>query len=471
MLGDDPILTAAQMREAEAQAAPDAAALYALMERAGAGVADAVWRVSAGADVLIACGPGNNGGDGYVAARLLRERGAHVRVAAFGPPKSPLAQRASQSWGGPVERLGEARPAPIFVDAVFGAGQTRSIGRDVLEPLRGLAGTARFRVSVDVPSGIETDTGRALASHSLPLDLTLAIGGLKPAHILPSARLNCGSVRLVDIGLDLAAWPVRTVRRPSLPSPTSDSHKYSRGMVGVIAGEMPGAAALAATAAARAGAGYVVVYGEATGGPASLVHRPLTDEALSDERLDVVLVGPGLGRSEAARDRVNWLLGRNHPMLVMDADALDLFDPELLARRSAPVILTPHSGEYARLKERLDVGTGATSDVLTQLLAETHAITRGNHGVVLKGSTTYAIRGREVRVSPRGNPWLSTAGTGDVLAGAIAAMVATYSKTGGDVLDAATAGIWLHAEAARRLGASFIADDLARELSAVRAAL
>ena len=471
MLGDNPILTAAQMREAEARAAPDARALYALMERAGAGVADLVWRVSAGAEVLIACGPGNNGGDGYVAARLLRERGGRVRVTAFAPPSSPLAQQACRSWDGPVETLGEAVPAPVFVDAVFGSGQTRQIGRDILDPLVRLAGAARFRASVDVPSGIETDTGRALASRPLPLDLTLAIGALKPAHVLPSATPSCGTVRLVDIGLDLAAWPIRTVRRPNPSRPTGDSHKYSRGMVGVIAGEMPGAAVLAATAAARAGAGYVVVYGEATGGPASLVHRPLTDAALSDERLDAVLVGPGLGRGDAARERVNWLLGRDHLKLVMDADALELFDPGLLARRTAPVILTPHLGEYARMKERLGLATDEAPDLPAGLLAEAEAITQGNHVLILKGSTTYAVRGRAMRVSPRGNPWLSTAGTGDVLAGTIAAMMAAYSKAGGDVLDAAAAGIWLHAEAARRLGASFIADDLARELSAARAAL
>jgi len=471
MLGDSPILTAAQMREAEARAAPDARALYALMERAGAGVADLVWRVSAGAEVLIACGPGNNGGDGYVAARLLRERGGRVRVTAFAPPSSPLAQQACRSWDGPVEALGEAAPAPVFVDAVFGSGQTRQISRDILDPLVRLAGAARFRVSVDVPSGIETDTGRALASGALPLDLTLAIGALKPAHVLPSAQPSCGVVRLVDIGLDLAAWPIRTVRRPSPPRPTGDSHKYSRGMVGVIAGEMPGAAVLAATAAARAGAGYVVVYGEATGGPASLVHRPLTDAALSDERLDAVLVGPGLGRGDAARERVNWLLGQDHLKLVMDADALELFDPGLLVRRAAPVILTPHLGEYARMKERLGLATDDAPDLPAGLLAEAEAITQGNHVLVLKGSTTYAVRGGDMRVSPRGNPWLSTAGTGDVLAGTIAAMLAAYSKAGGDVLDAAAAGIWLHAEAARRLGASFIADDLARELSAARAAL
>jgi len=470
MQGDNPILTAAQMREAEARAAPDASALYALMERAGAGVADLVWRVSAGVEVLIAGGPGNNGGDGYVAARLLRERGGRVRVAAFAPPSSPLAQQACRSWDGPVETLGEAAPATVFVDAVFGSGQTGQIGRDILDPLVRLAGAARFRVSVDVPSGIETDTGRVLASRPLPLDLTLAIGALKPAHVLPSAQPSCGIVRLVDIGLDLAAWPIRTVRRPSPPRPTGDSHKYSRGMVGVIAGEMPGAAVLAATAAARAGAGYVVVYGEAIGGPASLVHRPLTDAALSDERLDTVLVGPGLGRGDAARERVNWLLGQDYLKLVMDADALELFDPGLLARRTAPVILTPHLGEYARLKERLGLATDEAPDI-AGLLAEAEAITQGNHVLVLKGSTTYAARGGDMRVYPRGNPWLSTAGTGDVLAGTIAAMMAAYSKAGGDVLDAAAAGIWLHAEAARRLGASFIADDLARELSAVRAAL
>jgi hydroxyethylthiazole kinase-like uncharacterized protein yjeF len=221
----------------------------------------------------------------------------------------------------------------------------------------------------------------------------------------------------------------------------------------------------------RAGAGYVLVYGDAAGGPASLVHRPLTDEALSDERLDVVVVGPGLGRGKAARERVEWLLGRNHLELVIDADALHLFDAGQLAKRNGSVILTPHAAEYARMKERLGIEADEELGLFERFSADANAITGGRHVIVHKGSTTYAIRGEEIRVSPRGSPWLSTAGTGDVLAGAIAAMLTIYRKTGGSSLDAAAPGVWLHAEAARRLGASYIADDLARELSAVRAAL
>lgn len=473
MAGGDPILSVAQMRAAEAAASPGSEALYALMERAGAGVADVVRRLSAGAEILVACGPGNNGGDGYVAARLLRERGARVRVAASGSPRSSLAQRAREGWGGEAEALDEAKPAPIFVDAVFGAGQAREIAWDLLDPLLDLAAAARWRVSVDVPSGIETDDGRPLVPRTLPIDLTLAIGALKPVHILPSARLNCGDVRLVDIGLDLASWPVRTIDRPEPPRPAHDTHKYSRGMIGVVAGEMPGAAILAAEAALRAGAGYVVIYGEAAGGPASLVRRPLTDEALSDERLDVVVVGPGLGRSDAARERVAWLLRRNQLKLVIDGDALHLFEPETLAHRNAPVILTPHFGEYREIKRRLGIEGDDDFDRFARFSAETRAMAPGGAPpvVVHKGATTYAVRDDAIRVSSRGNPWLSTAGTGDVLAGAIAAMAAAYGKVGGSMLDAAAAGVWLHAEAAHRLGASFIADDLAREMSAVRASL
>lgn len=473
---DAPVLTAAQMRAAEQRAAPGAEAMYALMERAGAGVADYVWRLAAGHEILVACGPGNNGGDGYVAARILARRGARVRVAASAEPRSDLARRARAGWRGPVESLDHdslhfARAAPIFVDAVFGAGQSRPIGDDLFEALLDLTRAARVRIAVDLPSGVPTDEGGVLVREPLPIDHTLAIGALKPAHVAPS-EWTCGEVHLIDIGLDLAAAAARTVGRPAIARPGHDMHKYTRGMVGIVAGEMPGAAVLAATAAARAGAGYVVIFGEVEGGPASIVRRPLTDDALADDRLDVVLIGPGLGRSAAAREKLDRVLAYGGRTVVLDADALALIEPAMLDR-NASTILTPHAGELWALRKRLGISHHGGLDLLTERTREWREIVPSHAHVVLveKGSTTYIVRDEQIRVSPRGNPWLSTAGTGDVLAGAIAAMAAIYGKQGKSMVDAAAAGVWLHAEAARRLRASFVADDLAHALSAVRAAL
>jgi hydroxyethylthiazole kinase-like uncharacterized protein yjeF len=469
------ILTAAQMRAAEAAAASNGEALYALMERAGAGVADAVRRVAAGSPVLVLCGPGNNGGDGYVAARVLQSQGVSVRVAASGPPKTDLARRAAEAWNGSCESLDDAEPAPILVDALFGAGPLRPISAGLCEEFSYFSRRARYRVAVDLPSGLDADTGDSLmekARSDPEADLTLATGALKPAHVLPSAPARCGEVRVIDIGLDLARAPMRVVGRPDIPQPTSDTHKYSRGMVAVIAGEMPGAAILAATAAQRAGAGYVAVFGEAGGGPAALVHRPFSVAALGDERIGAIVVGPGLGRSEAAKERLAQVLAvSTFASLVMDADALALFDPEALADRRGAVIITPHFGELWALKKRLGIRHVEGVDRFTASFALGAALPGVYLTLVDKGATTVVTSHQGVRVAPRGSSWLSTAGTGDVLAGAIGAMAAAYSQRGRSALDAAAAGVWLHAEAARKLGSNFIADDLAMALSAARASL
>jgi hydroxyethylthiazole kinase-like uncharacterized protein yjeF len=333
-----------------------------------------------------------------------------------------------------------------------------------------LASRHRHVVAVDLPSGIDADTGALLADALPEVHLTLTLGARKPAHILSSALKTCGEIRVIDIGLDLSACRARLVTRPDPPAVTAESHKYTRGMVGVIAGEMPGAALLAATAAARAGAGYVALYGDAPGGPASLVRRALSHHALADERLGAVVVGPGLGTGANARRVIRWLFARDDLPLVVDADALALVDRKTIERRTAPTVLTPHYGEFHRMKVRADVAVDESLDVLARVTAEAEAAAPGAV-LVLKGSTTYVRHGDDMRIAPRGNPWLSTAGTGDVLAGAIGAMLAAYTRAGRSPLDAAAAGVWLHAEASRLLGSAFIADDLAEALSVARAAL
>ncbi|MDB5674931.1 MAG: bifunctional ADP-dependent (S)-NAD(P)H-hydrate dehydratase/NAD(P)H-hydrate epimerase, partial [Sphingomonas bacterium] len=233
-----PVLTAEAMRTAEAAAIACGATVESLMDRAGHEVAEAVWRLGGGSAVLILCGPGNNGGDGYFAARLLAERGLAVRVAASGDPRTDAARNARARWPGPVEALADVTPAPVAIDALFGTGLSRPPGEDIARPLRRLVDAARLSFAVDVPSGIGSDDGTVLGI--LPsFDVTLALGAAKPAHVLqPSAR-HCGAVRILDIGVPVAGTDM-VLRRPALAPPDADAHKYSRGMVAVIAGAMPG---------------------------------------------------------------------------------------------------------------------------------------------------------------------------------------------------------------------------------------
>lgn len=442
-----PILTAAEMRAAEAAHG----GLAGLMEQAGAAVAGAVRRLAAGAEVLVLCGPGNNGGDGYVAARVLREEGHPVRLATAVPPTSDLARTAAARWTGLVEPLGEAEPAPVLLDALFGTGLTRPLADGVATAFHRLADAARLVIAVDLPSGIATDDG-SVPSAPPRIDLTLALGAPKPAHLLQPAARWCGRVRVLDIGVGIAS-AANVLARPDLPEPGPDSHKYTRGLVAVVGGAMPGAGLLAATAALHAGAGYVLHLGDPGHAPHALVQKPWSDGVLDDRRIDAVVIGPGLGRDTTARARLQAALGSGRP-LVVDGDALHLFDPD--AARAAPVILTPHAGEFDAL---FGHGEGSKIDRARA------AATRAGAIVVFKGPDTViaAPDGRAV-VAGEASAWLSTAGTGDVLAGTCGATLAS----GMDPFTAATAAVWLHGQAARTCGRSFIADDLARALSRVR---
>lgn len=461
-----PVLTAAQMRAAEERAVAAGVGLDALMARAGEGVAAAVRRLAAGAEVLILCGPGNNGGDGWVAAASLARNGHPVRVAApLGDPRTDLARAARAAWTGPVESVGlgttqsvehgGSRP-PIVVDALFGIGLTRA-PEEMPLAVRGVIHDARLSIAVDLPSGLASDTGEVLGP-TAPVDITVALGFLKPAHLLQPGAELCGAVRVIDIGVD-ATSDAGVLAAPRLAKPGPSDHKYTRGMVAVVAGEMAGASLLAATAAMRAGAGYVALLGGAgQGGPHALVYRPLDEHSLSDPRIGALLIGPGLGRDDAARAKLARALATDHP-LVIDGDALGTVDLDHLAARAAPAILTPHAGEFRAAFGELP------GSKLDQARA---AAVRSSAVVVFKGAdTVIAAPDGRARLSPGASPWLSTAGTGDVLAGAVAAMLAARL----DPLEAAAAGVWLHTEAARRCGAAFIADDLAAALTPARADL
>jgi hydroxyethylthiazole kinase-like uncharacterized protein yjeF len=467
-----PILTVAAMRGAEDRAIANGSSVTELMERAGAGVAEAIRRLASGAQVLIMCGPGNNGGDGYVAARVLKANGADVRIAAISKPRTEAAVAACAGWGGPVESFADCAPAPIMVDALFGTG-SRVLDPAIGDRLGGLVRDAHMSFAVDLPSGVDADGGdRAGALDLTGYDITLALGALKPAHVIEPTAEHCGHVRVVDLGLGLADLPVReasrdwTIAQPWVAAPYSFDHKYSRGLVIVLGGAMPGAAALASEAAMHAGAGYVMLLAQETGNvPHALVRRTWSAEAfakvLNGKRPDktVVVVGPGLGKDDDARAKLDTALGGTH-RLVIDGDALHLLDDAAFARikaRAGVVVLTPHAGEFKAL---FGTFNGNKIDAARDVAARSGAI------VVFKGpDTVVAHPDGRTRVALGASTWLSTAGTGDVLAGTIATMLAA------DTPAPVEAGVWMHGEAARRLGGAFIADDLARALAPVRAAL
>lgn len=469
-----PILTASQMREAEERAVTQGTSLATLMERAGKGVAEAARRLSGGADVLVLCGPGNNGGDGWVAAATLVAAGHPVRVAQATEPATELARAARARWTGPVETLADAERAPVCIDALFGTGLSRPMDAAVASRHADLLNMAHLGIAVDLPSGLASDAGEVAPTYTARTDVTLALGALKPAHVLYPAAEHCGAVRLVDIGLGLDEVPMRevgadwTIARPAVAPPHSVSHKYSRGLVVVIGGEMPGAAALAAEAALHVGAGYAVLLGQASPGIShALVRRDWSREAL-DQALagksashTAIVVGPGLGRSTDAADRLEAALAAGCP-LVIDGDALHLLDDAAFARikarpRHLPVVVTPHAGEF---KAVFGEPVGSKIDAARTAAERSGAI------VVLKGpDTVVAYPDGLTRTATRASVWLSTAGTGDVLAGTIAAMLA------GSAQAPVEAAVWMHVEAALRLGGAFIADDLARSLAAVRRSL
>ena len=440
-----PILTAAEMRAAEDVAIAGGVSIEALMERAGEAVAEAVWRFGGGRPALILCGPGNNGGDGYVAARRLLERGLDVRVAACSEPTTQAAIAARNRWTGGVDKMDDAQPEPVLVDALFGTGLSRPLDAKIGIPLKRLAEAARYVVAIDVPSGVGTDDGADLGAVSA--DVTLALGSLKPAHVLfPAARL-CGLTKTQDIGI-LAPSVTHVLNRPHLPAPAAHDHKYRRGLVVVVGGKMIGAGLLAARAAMRI-AGYVVAANLKGLGPDALVHREWSEIA-SDDRVGALLIGPGLGRDANARDQLDRALHTVHP-LVLDADAIRLLaDAEFLnlRRRSTPMIMTPHSGEFEALfgnspRSKIDRARAAA--------AKSGAV------MVLKGAdTVIAAPDGRARVSVGAPGWLASAGTGDVLAGLIAGCLAN----GLAPFEAASAAVWLHTEAARIAGPGLIADDL-----------
>jgi len=417
-----PILTAAAMRAAD-QAAIDAGTSESdLVERAGAALAEAVRRFVGPRETLVLCGPGNNGADGRVAARHLADAGYAVRIST-------------------LDELDEAEPAPLLLDCLFGAGLNRRLEDSVSARLCALAEAAHLVIACDLPSGVSGDDG-ALLSPIPKADLTVTFGALKPAHRLMPAMARMGRVVLADIGIAATSdW--FEMGEPMLPPLDPAGHKYSRGLVHCLAGKMPGAIALSARAAAAAGAGYVRVSTSLAidNLPSAVVQSDTAK--VNDPRVGAILVGPGMGDIPQI---LTLALTVARP-IVIDADAIvAVGEPERLVGHD--VILTPHEGEFAKLFGELP---GSKPERALAATKQSRSV------IIFKGpDTLVASPDGRLGFAPPSPGWLASAGTGDVLAGIVAALRAR----GMAAFEAACAAVWLHGRAAERAGPGMIADDL-----------
>lgn len=452
---------------------------FTLMLRAGRGAARHIRRAFRPGRVLVACGPGNNGGDGFVIADDLRAHGWDVTVTLLGPVDALNgdAAEAAALWGdAPVPlSAGLVDGADILIDALFGAGLSHAVQGEtaaLLARAAGRAASGRLKVAaVDVPSGLLGDTGQVLGM-ACPADLTLTFHRRKPGHVLEPGRGLCGGVRVIDIGIDPAAMaevpPAAHVITPALWAgqlhpPGPRDHKYTRGHVLVLAGAMPGAARLAARAARRMGAGLVTVcapvdaIGAIAGDAPGLIVQPLPEDLgafIAARRVAAVVVGPGLGTAPGSEQLVGGALASG-VATVLDADVFTIFAGRSLPA-GGPAVLTPHGGEFGRLFPEIDIPTDG------RVAAVARAAHQSGHTVLLKGpDTTVAAPDGRCAILDGAPAALATGGTGDVLAGAIAALLGR----GLPPFEAAAAGAWLHAEAAGRLnGDALLAEDLADAL-------
>ncbi|MFD4897194.1 NAD(P)H-hydrate dehydratase [Streptomyces sp. NPDC058411] len=450
----------------------------ALMQRAAAGLAVACGDLLRrngrvyGSRVLLLVGSGDNGGDTLYAGARLARRGAGVRALLTTPDKVHRAALAALlAAGGQVldtpDGLG---PVDLVVDGITGIGGRGGLRPEAAELVRAVTAGHAPVLAVDLPSGVEADTGQVLGA-AVRADATVTFGTYKPGLLIDPAAERAGALRLVDIGLaaelpprpDLEALQYADVAA-LLPEPDAESDKYRRGVVGVAAGSerYPGAAVLAVAGALRGGAGAVRYAGPGADAviarfPETLVHPGPPSKA---GRVQAWVVGPGLGDGTQAAGAVSDVLAADVPVLV-DADGLRLMDMAAVRARTSATVLTPHAGEAAALLgvEREEVEAGRLAAV--RELAERYRAT-----VLLKGSTTLvAERGdTPVRVNPTGTPWLATAGSGDVLSGLTGSLLAA----GLAPRDAASVGAYLHGLAARRTsdGAPVTAQDVADSVPA-----
>ncbi|MFD2183112.1 NAD(P)H-hydrate dehydratase [Rhodoplanes azumiensis] len=494
-----PLLTTTEMAEADRLAIASGVPGIVLMENAGRAVADAVARRDPpGSRVVVVAGPGNNGGDGFVAARLLAERRFRVELMLVGAPdrlKGDAAE-AARRWTGPVR---PATPdglagAHVIVDALFGAGLDRPVEglpKAMIEAMTAAAGQGARVVAVDLPSGVAGTTGAVMGA-AVTAEESVTFFRAKPGHWLLPGRLHRGRLTISEIGIPERV--LDTVRprcilvgpdlvRSALPRPRLTGHKYSRGHVVVVSGgaSTTGAARLAARAALRAGAGLVTLASPPDAMPVTAVAslavmvREVDGAAalarfLEDRRFNAVALGPGLGVGGATRDLVHAALAGPRAV-VLDADALTSFAdaPEdlfaaLRKRGADATVLTPHDGEFSRLFGHLDEIRQAPSKLEKARVA---ARVAGSVVLLKGGDTVIADLDGRAAINANAPAHLATAGAGDVLTGFVAGLCAQ----GMDGFAATTAAAWLHGAAATAVGPGLIAEDLSEAMPAVYARL
>ncbi len=460
-MSDAQILSASQMRDAEQALFDTGISVFELMQTAAAGAAEWVRRIAAGRGVTVLCGPGNNGGDGYVIAHLLRQAGLPVSVIAPLEPKTDAARQALSLWDAPVQTSGGGCSGDILVDCLFGSGLSRALSGEHALLLRDLAARHAQTVAIDVPSGIDSDSGALLNEHLPKCDVTLALGAWKFAHWTLPGREQMGRRRLVPIQIVPVAGAAQLITKPPIAAPDVNTHKYLRGLAAIIGGAMPGAAFLAAQAAMRGGAGYVKLLSEDAGqfaDPGLVVDTAPLPEALSDRRINAVLAGPGLGRGMRAEQVLAAGLAIGRPC-VLDADALALLTPDMIPD-GLPVLATPHDGELAGLCRRFSILAENRKDRAIALAKVSGMV------VLAKGAdSVIAAPDGRLAIAPPAPSWLSVAGSGDVLAG-----IAVSRMAGGrDPYSAACEAVWLHTQAARNCGAAFTPLELAHNVAAAMA--
>jgi len=471
------IITNAQMYAIDKAAIDALVPTRTLMENAGRAVAEAIMTRFSPRPTAVLCGPGNNGGDGWVAARLLMERGWPVWVETLKAPAELWgdAFEAAQAWKGATNLSSELNPpAELYIDAMFGAGLSRPIEGEAVRQAARFARMSERVVAIDVPSGLDGDSGAPLGEVCARAALTVTFVRKKPAHVLYPGRSLCGEIVVADIGAPESVVAAQNIKLwendPALwalPWPGADAHKHARGHAMIASGAHAhaGAARLGARGALRAGAGLVTVLSprDALAENAAQLTAIMLREADDAEALasavreaSSLVIGPAFGTTEAHRAKLSAALGvAQRPPFVLDADALTLLAP-LKTPLGARDVLTPHVGEFRRLFPDLAAQP--------KLAATRAAAKRANAVVLYKGPDTVVAHpdGRAV-VNTTGTPFLATAGSGDVLAGIIAGLLAQ----GMGSFEAAAAGAWLHGRAGEQAGPGLIAEDLPEALPAV----
>lgn len=474
MLHPAALLTAEEAREADRAAIEAGTAAKTLMENAGRAVATLIGESFSPRPCLVVCGTGNNGGDGFIVARLLKERGWPVEVAVVGGMKNIKgdAAVARQTWieaGGecPAFTPARLREKQLVVDALFGTGLNKNIDGEAETAIASINNCGAPVVTIDIASGVNASDGSIMG---IAVRATHTVTFVRPklGHVLLPGKAYTGTLHVFDIGIggDTVAanhfLNLPVLWKSALPIPGFDSHKYMRGHAVVVGGGIAttGAARLAAISALRAGAGLTSVACSPESLPVyattlrSVMTKPVKNlddlkTLLEDDRVAAVLIGPGSGVNKDTRERVLHILSRKKPC-VLDADALTVFEKDaetLFSAIHAPVVLTPHEGEFTRI----------FSIEGSKIHRACEAAKKSSAIIVLKGNDTIiAAPDGRAAVNAHAPAWLSTAGSGDVLAGIITGLLAA----GMPAFEAACAGVWMHSRAALLFGPGLIADDL-----------